>query len=94
MNNRDRAEIVIAELQRGISALGAQAAVQMRAILESPDTPPRDPWVVLKEAARRVGKSEKVVWDKAMRTPGASWLHGGRRMVNMDRLPLRPPPVE
>lgn len=92
MNNHDRVEIVIAEFQRGVAALSAQAAVQMRAILDSPDVVPRDPWVVLKDAARKVGKSEKVVWGLAQRTPGASWLHGGRRMVNLDRLPLQPSP--
>lgn len=51
-----------------------------------------DPWKALKDAARLVGKSEKVVWNAAQRTPGASWMHGKRRMVNMIKLPIKPPP--
>lgn len=93
MERHDRIEIVLTECHRGIAELTAAATAQLRAILDSPDAVPRDPWLVLKDAARKVGKSDKVVWAMAQRAHGASWMHGRRRMVNLDRLPIDQPPV-
>ncbi|RJF69593.1 hypothetical protein [Rhodopseudomonas palustris] len=92
MQKHDRIELLLGNFRREAADLVDRTAVELKAILSSPEIVPRDPWLVVKDAARRVGKSEKVVWSLAQRTPGASWMHGGRRMVNIDRLPIEVPP--
>ena len=43
-------------------------------------------WVPLKEAARRIGKSERATWARAQRIPNCAWFDGGRRLVNLYRI--------